>query len=48
VRRGETLTAAAVTELTEETEYVCAEADLGPVVATRAGVWKEPYEGRRY
>ena len=48
MRRGETLTAAAVRELTEETGYVCAEADLGPVVATCAGVWKEPHEGRRY
>jgi 8-oxo-dGTP pyrophosphatase MutT (NUDIX family) len=48
VRRGETLAAAAVRELAEETGYVCAEDDLGRVVATCAGVWKEPYEGRRY
>lgn len=49
VRRGETLTAAAVRELSEEIGYVCAEADLGPVVATRAGVWAVPGDdGRRY
>ena len=48
VHRGETLPAAAVRELAEETGYVCAEADLGPVVATCAGVWDEPYQGRRY
>jgi 8-oxo-dGTP pyrophosphatase MutT (NUDIX family) len=49
VHRGETLTAAAVRELAEETGYVCAEADLGPVVATCAGVWPSPGEdGRRY
>ena len=34
VQRGETLRAAAVRELAEETGYVSAEADLGPVVAT--------------
>ena len=49
VRRGETLTAAAVRELSEEIGYVCAEADLGPVVATCAGVWAVPGDdGRRY
>jgi len=49
VRCGETLTAAAVRELSEEIGYVCAEADLGPVVATCAGVWAEPGDdGRRY
>ncbi len=49
VHRGETLTGAAVRELAEETGYVCAEADLGPVVATCAGVWPSPGEdGRRY
>jgi 8-oxo-dGTP pyrophosphatase MutT (NUDIX family) len=39
VHGGETLTAAAVRELGEETGHVLAEADLGPVVATRAGLW---------
>jgi 8-oxo-dGTP pyrophosphatase MutT (NUDIX family) len=49
VHRGETLTAAAVRELAEEIGYACAEADLGPVVATSAGVWPEPADdGRRY
>jgi 8-oxo-dGTP pyrophosphatase MutT (NUDIX family) len=49
VHRGETLTAAAVRELAEEIGYACAEADLGPVVATCAGVWAVPADdGRRY
>ncbi len=49
VHREETLTAAAVRELAEEIGYACAEADLGPVVATCAGVWPEPADdGRRY
>lgn len=49
VQRGETLTAAAVRELAEETGYDCAEADLGPVVATCAGTWAAPDDhGRRY
>ena len=49
VQRGETLTAAAVRELAEETGYVSAEADLGPVVATCAGTWPSPDDrGRRY
>ena len=47
VRRGETLAAAAVRELAEETGYVSAEADLGPVVATCAGTWAPPDEGER-
>ncbi|HTU06842.1 MAG TPA: NUDIX domain-containing protein [Trebonia sp.] len=48
VRRGETLTAAAVRELAEETGYACAEADLGPVVATCAGRWPAEYDGKVY
>ena len=49
VRRGETLAAAAVRELAEETGYAAAEADLGPVVATCAGSWAAPDDqGRRY
>lgn len=39
IHRGETLTSAAVRELAEETGYVHAEADIGPVVATCAGLW---------
>jgi 8-oxo-dGTP pyrophosphatase MutT (NUDIX family) len=39
VHRGESLQAAAVRELAEETGHVRAEADIGPVVATRAGLW---------
>ncbi len=46
VRRGETLTAAAVRELNEETGYACAEAGLGPVAVTCAGLWAA--DGRRY
>jgi 8-oxo-dGTP pyrophosphatase MutT (NUDIX family) len=39
VHRGESLEAAAVRELAEETGHVRAEADIGPVVATCAGLW---------
>lgn len=49
VRSGETLTAAASRELAEETGYACAEADLGPVVATSAGRWPAEHDdGRAY
>ena len=48
VRRGETLTAAAVRELAEETGYACAEDDLGRVVATCAGRWPAQHDGRVY
>jgi 8-oxo-dGTP pyrophosphatase MutT (NUDIX family) len=40
VHRGESLEAAAVRELAEETGHVRAEAGIGPVVATCAGLWK--------
>jgi len=46
VRPGESLTAAAVRELAEETGYACAEADLGPVVATCAGRWPAGHDGK--
>jgi 8-oxo-dGTP pyrophosphatase MutT (NUDIX family) len=39
VHRGESLEAAAVRELAEETGHVRAEADIGPLVATCAGLW---------
>jgi 8-oxo-dGTP pyrophosphatase MutT (NUDIX family) len=39
LRRGETVTEAAVRELAEETGFVAAEAELGPVVATSASLW---------
>jgi 8-oxo-dGTP pyrophosphatase MutT (NUDIX family) len=39
VRRGESLAAAAARELAEETGYVRTEPDIGPVVATCAGLW---------
>ena len=42
VHRGETLEAAAVRELAEETGHVLAEADIGPLVATCAGLWAAP------
>ena len=48
VRNGETLTAAAVRELAEETGYSCAESDLGPVVATCAGLWQLQDNGKRF
>jgi 8-oxo-dGTP pyrophosphatase MutT (NUDIX family) len=47
VQRDETLAAAAVRELAEETGYASAEADLGPVVATCAGTWAPPDDGGR-
>ncbi len=47
VHRGETLTGAAVRELAEETGHVRAEADLGPVLATCAGLWTGS-SGRRF
>jgi 8-oxo-dGTP pyrophosphatase MutT (NUDIX family) len=47
VRRGETLAAAAVRELAEETGQACTESGLGPVVATCAGVWRAE-DGRRF
>jgi 8-oxo-dGTP pyrophosphatase MutT (NUDIX family) len=39
VHRGESLEAAAVRELAEETGHVRAEADIGPLLATCAGLW---------
>jgi 8-oxo-dGTP pyrophosphatase MutT (NUDIX family) len=47
VHRGESLEAAAVRELAEETGHVRAEADIGPVVATSAGLWT-PSRGRTF
>jgi 8-oxo-dGTP pyrophosphatase MutT (NUDIX family) len=40
VHRGETVTAAAVRELSEETGFACTEAELGPVVATSSALWR--------
>jgi 8-oxo-dGTP pyrophosphatase MutT (NUDIX family) len=48
IRRGETLAAAAVRELAEETGYVRPESGIGPVVATCAGLWRADYDGRRF
>jgi 8-oxo-dGTP pyrophosphatase MutT (NUDIX family) len=48
VRRGETLAAAAVREMAEETGYACAESGLGPVVATSAGTWPSAEDGKRF
>jgi len=46
VHRDETVTAAAVRELAEETGHVVSEASLGPVIATRAGLWRSESSGR--
>ena len=46
IHRGESVEAAAVRELAEETGYSVTEAGLGPVVATRAGLWRSAYSGR--
>jgi 8-oxo-dGTP pyrophosphatase MutT (NUDIX family) len=45
VHRGETVTQAAVRELSEETGFRCTEAELGPVVATSAGQWRGDHDG---
>jgi 8-oxo-dGTP pyrophosphatase MutT (NUDIX family) len=45
VHRGETVTAAAVRELSEETGFAATEAELGPVVATSAGQWRGDHDG---
>jgi 8-oxo-dGTP pyrophosphatase MutT (NUDIX family) len=47
VHRDETLTAAAVRELAEETGYVRSEAEIGSVVATSAGHWQAD-DGTRF
>jgi hypothetical protein len=44
VHRGETVRAAAVRELFEETGFACAEAELGPVVATSVSLWRPSEE----
>ena len=48
IHAGETLRAAAVRELKEETGYARAEAELGPVVATTAGLWRSAEEGKLF
>jgi 8-oxo-dGTP pyrophosphatase MutT (NUDIX family) len=40
LHRGETVESAAVRELAEETGYLVTEENLGPVVATRGGLWR--------
>ena len=46
IHRGETIEAAAVRELAEETGHVVTEANLGPAVATRGGIWRADRAGR--
>jgi 8-oxo-dGTP pyrophosphatase MutT (NUDIX family) len=48
LRRGETLEAAAARELAEETGYACTQAELGPVVATTAGLWRSEEEDKLF
>ena len=48
VHRGETVQAAAVRELFEETGYLVQEAGLGPVVATSSGLWLAEEEGKLF
>ncbi len=45
VRRGESVEAAAVRELAEETGFRCAETELGQVVATTSGRWRAAEDG---
>ena len=48
VHRGETVRAAAVRELVEETGLACTQAALGPVVATSMSLWPAPGEGKLF
>jgi 8-oxo-dGTP pyrophosphatase MutT (NUDIX family) len=44
IHRGETVTQAAVRELSEETGFACAEDELGPVVATSSALWRGDHD----
>ncbi len=46
IHRGETIEAAAIRELAEETGYAVTLAGLGPAVATRGGLWRSDSRGR--
>jgi 8-oxo-dGTP pyrophosphatase MutT (NUDIX family) len=48
VHRGETVPAAAVRELSEETGIRASEADLGPVVAVSSSLWHAKEEGKLF
>jgi 8-oxo-dGTP pyrophosphatase MutT (NUDIX family) len=48
VHRGETVRAAGVRELFEETGYKVAEAELGPIVATSSSLWLAQEEGKLF
>jgi 8-oxo-dGTP pyrophosphatase MutT (NUDIX family) len=48
VNRGETVEAAAVRELFEETGFAVTEAELGPVVATSSSHWLAEESGKLY
>ncbi len=48
MHRGETVQAAAVRELFEETGFTVTEAGLGPVVATSSGLWFAEESGKLY
>lgn len=48
VHRGETVAAAAVRELFEETGFKVTEDQLGPVVATSVGLWLAEESGKLY
>jgi 8-oxo-dGTP pyrophosphatase MutT (NUDIX family) len=48
VHRGETVRAAGVRELFEETGYSVVEAELGPIVASSSGLWFAAEEGKLF
>ena len=48
MHRGETVQAAGVRELFEETGYTVTEDGLGPVVATSPGLWFSEAEGKLF
>jgi len=45
VHRGETVSRAAVRELSEETGFACTEDELGPVVAMSTAQWRGAHDG---
>lgn len=48
MHRGETVRAAGVRELFEETGLAVTEAGLGPIVATTTGLWRAEEQGKLY
>jgi 8-oxo-dGTP pyrophosphatase MutT (NUDIX family) len=45
IHRDETVTEAAVRELSEETGFACTQDELGPVVASSSALWRGDHDG---